>query len=232
MRRLGGGLAAITAGAALLLATDGSPLWLVLRPVVVALLALGAWHLALAHRPAGAAVATVVGALVLPPAAVLAVAHATRHGSVAVTIAGLVAVVGSLAVLSWSVPALLAPVGWWRRLLAVPVAAVGVWALAVPLGVATYATNAPHARPDRLTPGDLGLRADELHLRTSDGVTLAAWYVPSRNGAAVVVLHGASSTRSDVLPAAAVLARHGYGVLLVDARGHGDSAGRPMELGW
>jgi pimeloyl-ACP methyl ester carboxylesterase len=29
-----------------------------------------------------------------------------------------------------------------------------------------------------------------------------------------------------------VLARHGYGVLLVDARGHGASTGRPMPWGW
>jgi uncharacterized protein len=29
-----------------------------------------------------------------------------------------------------------------------------------------------------------------------------------------------------------VLARHGYGVLLFDARGHGRSEGRAMDFGW
>jgi pimeloyl-ACP methyl ester carboxylesterase len=45
-------------------------------------------------------------------------------------------------------------------------------------------------------------------------------------------LHGAGSTRSDVLAHAVVLARHGYGVLLFDARGHGRSGGRAMDFGW
>jgi hypothetical protein len=36
-----------------------------------------------------------------------------------------------------------------------------------------------------------------------------------------VLLPGAGSTRTAVLPQAAVLARHGYGALLLDTRGHG-----------
>jgi dienelactone hydrolase len=69
-------------------------------------------------------------------------------------------------------------------------------------------------------------------LRTSDHVSLAAWYVPSRNRAAVVLLHGAGSTRSNVLDEAAVVAGAGFGVLMVDARGHGESGGRAMDFGW
>jgi fermentation-respiration switch protein FrsA (DUF1100 family) len=69
-------------------------------------------------------------------------------------------------------------------------------------------------------------------MTTVDGIRLAGWYVPSTNGAALVLRHGAGSTRSDVLDHAAVLARQGYGVLMVDARGHGGSDGRPMEFGW
>ena len=61
---------------------------------------------------------------------------------------------------------------------------------------------------------------------------LAGWYVASTNRAAVVLLHGAGSTRSDVLDEAAVLAGHGFGVLMIDARGHGDSGGRAMDFGW
>ncbi|HMQ27494.1 MAG TPA: alpha/beta fold hydrolase, partial [Acidimicrobiales bacterium] len=50
--------------------------------------------------------------------------------------------------------------------------------------------------------------------------------------AAVVLLHGAGSTRSNVLDEAAVLADAGFGVLMVDARGHGESGGRAMDFGW
>ena len=71
-----------------------------------------------------------------------------------------------------------------------------------------------------------------MRLRTDDEVTLAGWYVPSANRAAVVVLHGAGPTRSDVLGQAAVLNAAGFGVLMVDARGRGDSGGRAMDFGW
>ena len=37
---------------------------------------------------------------------------------------------------------------------------------------------------------------------------------------------------SDALDQAVVLARNGYGVLMIDARGHGDSGGEAMDFGW
>ena len=43
---------------------------------------------------------------------------------------------------------------------------------------------------------------------------------------------GSGSTRTAVLGQAAVLARHGYGTLLLDTRGHGRSGGHAMDFGW
>jgi dienelactone hydrolase len=99
------------------------------------------------------------------------------------------------------------------------------------LGQALAASWVPRTEVGR-RPADLGLSADDVRLHTSDGVALAAWYVPPRNGAAVVVAHGAGSTRSSVLDHATVLVDHGYGILALDARGHGESDGRAMDLGW
>jgi pimeloyl-ACP methyl ester carboxylesterase len=82
------------------------------------------------------------------------------------------------------------------------------------------------------TPADIGLRYHDVEFETADRVILSGWYVPSSNGAAIVLLHGAGSTRSSVLAHAAILARHGYGVVLFDARGHGRSGGRAMDFGW
>jgi pimeloyl-ACP methyl ester carboxylesterase len=48
----------------------------------------------------------------------------------------------------------------------------------------------------------------------------------------VVLLPGAGSARTAVLGQAAVLARHGFGALLVDTRGHGRSGGHAMDFGW
>jgi pimeloyl-ACP methyl ester carboxylesterase len=93
------------------------------------------------------------------------------------------------------------------------------------------ATNVP---PSTITttPADLGLTYDTVDLTTDDDVRLAAWYLPGSSDAAVIVLHGAGSTRSDALDQAAVLQRNGYGVLLIDARGHGESDGGAMDFGW
>ncbi|MBC7659830.1 MAG: alpha/beta fold hydrolase [Chitinophagaceae bacterium] len=66
---------------------------------------------------------------------------------------------------------------------------------------------------------------DAVTFRTADGVRLAGWYAPSLNGAAVVMLHGFGNDRRQVLPEGGILRRQGYGVLLYDTRGHGESEG-------
>ena len=74
----------------------------------------------------------------------------------------------------------------------------------------------------------LGRPYEHVTLRTSDGLDLAAWYVPSRNGAAVISF----PTRKGKLPQARMLVRHGYGVLLLDARGYDGSDGDSNVFGW
>ena len=96
---------------------------------------------------------------------------------------------------------------------------------------AVAATNVPSTRTTS-TPADHGLDYESVMLTTADDVDLAAWFVPGTNGAGVVAMHGAGSTRSDVLDQAAAVARHGYAVLLIDARGHGESDGTAMDFGW
>jgi len=95
----------------------------------------------------------------------------------------------------------------------------------VPIGIAILATHRPRAD---VQPADLGRSYEEVTLRTSDGLELAAWYVPSRNGAAVI----SYPTRQGKLAQARMLVRHGYGVLLLDARGYDGSEGDPNLFGW
>lgn len=103
-------------------------------------------------------------------------------------------------------------------------------------GLACLGGRLRHERPACAaragTPATYGMAYRDVTFPTPDGVLLAGWYVSSRTGAAVVLRHGAGSTRSDVLAQAAALARHGFGVLLTDARGHGRSCGRAMDFGW
>lgn len=72
----------------------------------------------------------------------------------------------------------------------------------------------------------------EVVVTAADGVDLAAWYAPARNRRAVLVVHGAGSSREAMRDQAVMLAEHGYGVLAIDLRGHGASAGRTNRLGW
>ncbi len=97
--------------------------------------------------------------------------------------------------------------------------------LVVPIAIAILATHRPRAD---VAPAKLGRPYEEVTIRTSDGLDLAAWYVPSLNGAAVI----SYPTRQGKLPQARLLVRHGYGVLLLDARGYDGSEGDPNLFGW
>ncbi|MFW7414004.1 alpha/beta hydrolase [Demequina sp. SO4-18] len=105
---------------------------------------------------------------------------------------------------------------------------IGVLVVAFPAAVAVWAAYPPHAAYQGGRPAG----AIDVSVDAGEGVTLAGWYVPTTTGAAVVLAHGAGSTRDAVVTHAEVLAEAGYGVLAIDARGHGDSTGRAMDLGW
>ncbi len=72
----------------------------------------------------------------------------------------------------------------------------------------------------------------EVTITTSDDIELAAWYSASTNRAAVIVVHGAGGSREGMRRQTAMLTKHGYGVLSLDLRGHGDSEGAVNRLGW
>jgi fermentation-respiration switch protein FrsA (DUF1100 family) len=90
--------------------------------------------------------------------------------------------------------------------------------------------------PRRLKPpsGDLlrenGISYQEFELITSDGVRLAAWYTPPRNGALILLAHGYGNRRSEDFYS--LFAEQGYGVLAWDFRGHGASRGDMVTLGY
>jgi uncharacterized protein len=222
------------AGAALvvLVTADGSPLWRAARGLAVAALAgLAMWLAARSGRAGRGAVLLIAG--IAGTVAGGGVASAQVSAGMRVTVAAaLVALLAGLILLGWGAAALVRALPGWWRLLAVPAALALLVFVLFPLTVAVNATNRLPGGQEQLTPASRGLAYRDVRLRTADGVWLAAWYLPSRNGAAVVLLPGAGSTRSAVVAQAAVLARHGYGALLVDTRGHGRSGGHAMDFGW
>ena len=64
----------------------------------------------------------------------------------------------------------------------------------------------------------------------ADGSKQRAFYLAPRNGAVIVYAHGAPGAASGLLPEALGLASHGYGALLVDLPGYGESEG-PRDWG-
>ena len=75
---------------------------------------------------------------------------------------------------------------------------------------------------------EFGAAYEEISFTTSDGLELRGWYVPSKNRAAVIAFPGRKGPQRQ----ARVLARNGYGVLLFDRRGEGESDGDPNVFGW
>ena len=114
---------------------------------------------------------------------------------------------------------------WLRRATILIGSLLAAYWLVLPVAIAILATHRPRAD---VRPAALGAPYEQVTLTTRDGLDLAAWYVPSSNGAAVI----SYPTRSGKVPQARMLVRHGYGVLLLDARGYDGSQGDPNVFGW
>ena len=85
-----------------------------------------------------------------------------------------------------------------------------------------------HIAPEEVPAATLGAPHEDVQFTTSDGLLLKGWYVPSKNRAAVISFPGRSKTQLQ----ARMLVKHGYGVLLVDRRGEGESEGQWNAFGW
>jgi hypothetical protein len=112
-----------------------------------------------------------------------------------------------------------------RRVLLAVAGVVAAGVLLVPIGLAYITT---HVGRPVVPANDLRTAYENVSFTTSDGLKLVGWYVPSKNGAAVIAFPG----RKGPQPKARMLARHGYGVLLFDRRGEGESEGEPNSWGW
>jgi hypothetical protein len=114
---------------------------------------------------------------------------------------------------------------WLRRGLLGVVGLVLAVIVVIPIALAYGLT---HVAPQPAAAADLGAPYEEVAFRTADGLRIEGWYIPSRNRAAVIAFPGRSQPQEH----ARMLARHGFGVLMLDRRGEGSSEGDPNALGW
>jgi len=187
------------------------------------------------ERPSGGWVAwwyLLLGTALLSGAVTVAWTHLRADGLTVAAAGGLVGLLAGAAAVSAGLR------GTWSRLrgrgrsalvLAVLLAA---YPLLIPWCIAVMATVPARHRVDDSAAARAGVEVVEITYPAGDGAELSGWFADSRNGGFVVVLPGSSSTRSDVVAQTAVFAQAGYGVLAVDARGHGRSGGRAMDFGW
>ncbi|HEX5898092.1 MAG TPA: CocE/NonD family hydrolase [Solirubrobacteraceae bacterium] len=117
---------------------------------------------------------------------------------------------------------------WAYRIAAVPAGLLLVLFTVVPIGVAITETH--KFRETIGAPPDADYH--EVAFDATDGVHLSGWYRATRNGATIIVLHGGGGDRTGAVAHAKLLVRHGYGVLLYDARGRGKSEGTQNAFGW
>jgi uncharacterized protein len=168
----------------------------------------------------------------------LHIAHLQKAGGFSADdVTGLLSGLGGLALLVVAVATALRPKSGrgWRRRWALRVAAAAGAALTgmfviLPIAVGVYFV---HKQPVHVPTTSWSVPHQDVTLHTSDGLDLAAWYAPAKNGASIILVHGSGGSRSGGIESRATMfARHGFGVLAYDARGSGDSQGRPEAVGW
>jgi pimeloyl-ACP methyl ester carboxylesterase len=188
-----------------------------------------AWALAQPRlrRPTRLLLAVVVGLLALGFGVVSHGLHVVNSGPNWTDLTGVGMIVGALLLIASGFAAVLAPgthrrrtVGWLPWLGG---AVVVTFVAVMPLAFGLMITHAPRWE---IQESSLGIPHQELRI---DGQS--AWYVPSRNGAAVLLSHGSGGSRERVVGHIRMLARHGYGVLALDNRGNGESGGHSNGLG-
>lgn len=200
--------------------------------VPLAVLVLAAWAYPLPRAGFRAVIAVTLG-LFGVVTGIEAVYYTTKTGPSGDDFTGLLAIPAGLVLLVLGVVTL-----WrsrrtddgrlWRylrRSLLVVAGIVAAYFIIIPLSLAYVVT---HTARGFVPAADLGAAYEEVSFKTSDGLTLEGWYIPSKNRAAVIAFPGRAGSQRP----ARMLARNGYGVLLFDRRGEGESDGDPNTFGW
>jgi uncharacterized protein len=98
-----------------------------------------------------------------------------------------------------------------------------------------YAERLTRARPSIIgdPPADFPFAIEKVTFTTNDHQTLAGWLVPTpKSERAIVLLHGYTGNRKQMLPRARFFREQGYAALLYDARACGESSGNHISFGF
>jgi predicted MFS family arabinose efflux permease/pimeloyl-ACP methyl ester carboxylesterase len=127
-----------------------------------------------------------------------------------------------------------------RKLVAVALALVVLVSVGLPWLLSFAITKAgtrPGERDRTDTPAAHGANFEAVSFTSTDGNTLAGWYLPASGaqegrGVTFVLTHGLFRSRYEMLERGLALRRAGYGVLLYDLRRHGGSPAEFSTIGY
>ena len=71
----------------------------------------------------------------------------------------------------------------------------------------------------------------DVLVNANDGLALHGWYLPSENGAIILMQHGYKSDREEFVEEATMFGRAGYGVLVTSVRAHDVNDGDQITFG-
>jgi pimeloyl-ACP methyl ester carboxylesterase len=122
------------------------------------------------------------------------------------------------------------------KITAIVIAAI----LVVYIGASVYGAHEAMEIPrlpldENVSPADVGLEYEDISFTSrQDDVLLKGWYLPADGDCSIIIVHGGFQHRLDdnvdTLNLAHDLVAEGYGVLLFDLRGRGESEGKGQAL--
>jgi len=82
------------------------------------------------------------------------------------------------------------------------------------------------------TPQDLGLKYQDIYIKTSDGFILNGWFIPAEDSKyTIIFFHGNAGNISHRLDKISIFHKLGLNTFIFDYRGYGKSKGTPNEKG-
>lgn len=96
--------------------------------------------------------------------------------------------------------------------------------------VAKFSVSPPRM-PQFVTPGLMGEPNETVTIKTSDGQSLRAWWVPGDGDVVAIFAHGYFTNRCEFVPFVSRFKQRGFSCLFFDHRAHGTSTGKVCTFG-
>jgi uncharacterized protein len=117
----------------------------------------------------------------------------------------------------------------WKLVFILLALLLSIWALIPAVRGVTLVANLTRSHPQASAAG---FPVQNVQFTSTDGIKISGWLARANPKAPTIILvHGFKGNRTEMIPAAQILYKGGYNVLLYDSRGCGSSEGWDITLG-